>query len=162
MLTSPSERVIGYFQSADLRTGSMAYVTTERIIVNKSKGQLSLKAHLFTAFLVLFAPLVPAIVAIALLVGIVAIIAVVLVGKRRSRIKWPTMKDVEEGVRRFEVRKNQVISIELKQPTRLKRGYVRITSLSNEVFNLKIAGKKVFRVANNLMMRFEPNRVMSD
>jgi hypothetical protein len=79
MLTNPSERVIGYFQSADLRTGSMAYVTSDRIIVNKSKGQLSLKAHLFTALLVLFAPLVPAIVAIGLLVGIFAIIAVVLV-----------------------------------------------------------------------------------
>ncbi len=159
MLTNPSGRVIGYFQSADLRRGSMAYVTTERIIVNESKGQLSLKAHLFTAFLVLFAPLVPAIVAIALLMGIVAIIAVALVRKRRSRIKWPTMKDIEEGVRRFEVRKNQIISIQLKQPTRLSRGYVRIKSLSNEVFNLKIAGKKVFRVANNLMMRFDPNRV---
>ena len=91
--------------------------------------------------------------------GIVAIIAVALVRKRRSRIKWPTMKDIEEGVRRFEVRKNQIISIQLKQPTRLSRGYVRIQSLSNEVFNLKIAGKKVFRVANNLMMRFDPNRV---
>jgi hypothetical protein len=72
------------------------------------------------------------------------------------------MKNVEEGVRRFEVRRNQVISSELKQPTRLRRGYVRITSWSNEVFNMRIAGKKVFRVANNLMMRFESNRVKSD
>jgi low affinity Fe/Cu permease len=139
----------------------MAYVTTERIIVNKSKGQFSLKAHFLTVFLVLFAPLVPGTVAIAIVVAIVAIVAVVLVRKRRSRKQWPTMKDVEEGVRRFEVRKNQVISIELKQPTRLRRSFVRITSLSNDVFHMRIAGKKVFRVANNLMMRFEPNRVKS-
>jgi hypothetical protein len=83
VLTYPSEKVMGYFQLADLRRGSIAYVATDRIIVNRSKGQLSLKAHLVTAFLVLFAPLVPAIVAIALLVGIAAIIAVAFSKKEK-------------------------------------------------------------------------------
>jgi hypothetical protein len=52
------------------------------------------------------------------------------------------MKDVEAGIRLFEVRKGQVLSLELGRLVRLERGYVRITSLSNEVFNLTIAGKK--------------------
>lgn len=72
------------------------------------------------------------------------------------------MKDVEQGVRQFEGRKGQVLSIELKKPGRIKNGYVRITPLSTEVFNLKIYGKKTFRVANNLMIRFEPTRVKVD
>lgn len=142
--------------------GSILYVTTERIIVNKSKGQLGLKLHLFTALLIGIAPFVPAQGAVTILLIVVSIIAVELVRKRRFRKKWPSVKDVEQGVRQFEGRKGQVLSIELKKPGRIKNGYVRITPLSTEVFNLKIYGKKTFRVANNLMIRFEPTRVKVD
>jgi len=158
-LTYSGERVIGFVRSEGLRRGSTAYVTSERIIVSKSKGQLSLKAHLLTALLVAFAPFVAPVVAVAIILAIVGHVAILLVKKGRSRKKWPSMKDVEEGVRLFEVKKGQVLNIELKQPGRLRRGYVRITPLSNEPYNLKIAGKKTFRVASNLMMGFEPNRV---
>jgi hypothetical protein len=161
-LSYPNERVIGYVQSATIRRGSTAYVTTERIIVNKGKGQLNLKAHFLAAILIGFAPFVPTIVAIAIFVGIVAVILGVGLKRGRSQKKWPLMKDVEAGTRLFEVKKGQVLSIELGRLGRLGRGYVRITSLSNEVFNLTIAGKKAFRVASNLMMRFEPNRVRVD
>ena len=154
-----SERVIGYVQSTSVRRGSTVYVTTERIIVNRSRGQLSLRAHLLTALLVAVAPYVPATVAVALILGIVAIISTVSVKNRRARKKWPTIKDVEEGVRLFEVNKSQVLIIEIKRPGRLRRGYVRITSLSSEVFDLKIARGKAFGVANSLMMRFQPDRV---
>ena len=121
-----------------------------------------MKAHLLTALLVAFAPFAGPTVAIAIILAIVGIVAIVSVKKRRSRKKWPSMKDVEEGVRLFEAKKGQVLTIELKQPGRLRRGYVRITPLSNEAFSLKIAGKKAFRVANNLMMGFEPGRVKVD
>ena len=151
--------MIGYVQSANVIRGSIAYVTTERIIVNKSKGQLSLRLHLFTGLLVGFAPFVSAQLAVAILLLVAAVIAVELVRKRRKRKNWPSMKDVEDGVRQFEVRKGQVLSIELKRPGKVRNGYVRITPLSTEMFNLKIAGKKAFRVMNNLMIRLEPNRV---
>jgi len=160
-LTYPTERVIGFVQSANVIRGSIAYITTERIIVNKSKGQLSLRLHLFTALLVGFAPFVSAQVALAILLVVAAVIAFELLRKRRSR-KWPSVKEVEGGVRQFEVRKGQVFSIELKRPGRIRNGYVRITPLSTEVFNLKIAGKKAFRVMKNLVIRFEPNRVKVD
>jgi len=111
--------------------------------------------------LVAFAPFAGPTVAIAIILAIVGHIAIVSVKRRRSR-KWPSMKDVEEGVRLFEVKKGQVLTIELKQPGRLRRGYVRITPLSNEAFNLKIIGKRAFRVAGNLMIQFEPNRVKVD
>src|SRR5207247_10750041 len=162
LLTYSGERVIGYVRSEGLRRSSTAYVTTERIIVNKSKGQLNLKAHLLTALLVAFAPFVAPAIAIAIILAIIGIVAIVSVKKRRSRKKWPSMKDVEEGVRLFEAKKGQVLTIELKQPGRLRRGYVRITPLSNEAFIVKIAGKKAFRVASNLMMGFEPSRVKVD
>ena len=151
LLTYSGERVIGYVRSEGLRRSSTAYVTSERIIVNKSKGQLSLKAHLLTALLVAFAPFVAPVVAVAIILAIVGHVAILLVKKRRSRKKWPSMKDVEEGVRLFEAKKGQVLTIELKQPGRLRRGYVRITPLSNEPYNVKIAGKKDFRVASSLM-----------
>ena len=162
LLTYSGERVTGYVRSEGLRSSSTAYVTTERIIVNKSKGQLNLKAHLLTALLVAFAPFVAPMAAIAIILAIIGIVAIVSVKKRRSRKKWPSMKDAEEGVRLFEAKKGQVLTIELKQPGRLRRGYVTITPLSNEPYNLKIAGKKTFRVASNLMMQFEPNRVKVD
>ncbi len=162
LLTYSGERVTGYVRSEGLRSSLTAYVTTERIIVNKSKGQLNLKAHLLTALLVAFAPFAGPTVAIAIILAIVGIVAIVSVKRRRSRKKWPSMKDVEEGVRLFEAKKGQVLTIELKQPGRLRRGYVTITPLSNEPYNLKIAGKKTFRVASNLMMQFEPNRVKVD
>src|SRR5213592_5046108 len=161
LLTYSGERVTGYVRSEGLRSSSTAYVTTERIIVNKSKGQLSLKAHLLTALLVAFAPFVAPAIAIAIILVIVGHVAIVSVKRRRSR-KWPSMKDVEEGVRLVEVKKGQVLTIELKQPGRLRRGYVRITPLSNEAFNLKIIGQRAFRVATNLMIRFEPGRVKVD
>lgn len=161
-MTYPTERVIGYVQSANVIRGAILYVTTERIIVNRSKGQLSLRLHLFTGVLVGFAPFVSAQLAVAILLLVGAIITFELVRKRRFRKKWPSMKHVEEGVRQFEVRKGQVLSIELKRPGRFRNGYVRITPLSTEVFDLKIAGKKGFRVVSNLMIRFEPNRVKVD
>src|SRR5213592_710568 len=161
LLPYSGERVTGYVRSEGLRSSSTAYVTTERIIVNKSKGQLNLKAHLLTALLVAFAPFVAPAIAIAIILAIIGIVAIVSVKRRRSR-KWPSMKDVEEGVRLFEVKKGQVLTIELKQPGRLRRGYVRIIPLSNEPYGLKIAGKKAFRVASSLMMRFEPDRFRVD
>jgi len=161
LLPYSGERVTGYVRSEGLRRSSTAYVTTERIIVNKSKGELRLKAHLLTALLVAFAPFVAPAIAIAIILAIVGHVAIVSVKRRRSR-KWPSMKDAEEGVRLFEAKKGQVLNIELKQPGRLRRGYVTITPLSNEPYNLKIAGKKTFRVASNLMMQFEPNRVKVD
>ncbi|OLE59987.1 MAG: hypothetical protein AUG17_00430 [Crenarchaeota archaeon 13_1_20CM_2_53_14] len=152
----------GYVRSESLRRSSTAYVTTERIIVNKSKGQLNLKAHLLTALLVAIGPFVAPTVAIAIILAIVGIVAIVSVKRRRSRKKWPSMKDVEEGVRLFEAKKGQVLTIELKQPGRWRRGYVKITPLSNEAYILKITGKKAFRVASNLMMGFEPDRFRVD
>jgi hypothetical protein len=160
-LTYPSERVIGYIPSISLRRGSTVYVTTERILVNKGKGQLHLKAHLLTGFLVALVPFVPAEEAVAIVLGIAIIILAVPLNKRRSRRsgkKWPSMKEVEEGVRLFEVRKGQVLSIELRRPGILRSGYLRITSLSGE-FSLKFAGKKAFRIVNHLMIQFEPSRV---
>ncbi len=162
LLTYSGERVTGYVRSEGLRRGSTAYVTTERIIVNKSKGQLNLKAHLLTALLVAFAPFAGPTVAIAIILAIVGIVAIVSVKRRRSWKKGAAMKDVEEGLRHFEAKKGQVLTIELKQPGRLRRGYVRITPLSNEAYSLKIAGKKAFRVASNLMMQFEPDRFRVD
>ena len=161
-MTYPGERVMGYIRSEGLRRSSTAYVTTERIIVNKSKGQLSLKAHLLTALLVAIGPFVAPSVAIVIILAIVGIVGIVSVKRRRSRKKWPSMEEVEEGVRLFEGKKGQVLTIELKQPGRLRRGYVRITPLSNEPYSLKIAGKKAFRVASSLMMQFEPDRFRVD
>ena len=160
-MTFASEEVIGYFQSVGLRRGSTVYVTTERIIVNKSKGQLHLKVHLLTGFLVALGPFVPAEAAVAIILGVVIIIVVVGVNRRRGRgsgKKWPSMKEVEEGVRVFEVRKGQVLSIQLRRPAIFRSGYLHLTSLSGEI-GLKIAGKKAFRIANNLMIRFDPGRV---
>ena len=114
-MTYPTERVIGYVQSANVIRGSILYVTTERIIVNKSKGQLGLKLHLFTALLIGIAPFVPAQGAVTILLIVVSIIAVELVRKRRFRKKWPSVKDVEQGVRQFEGRRGQVLSIEPKK-----------------------------------------------
>jgi hypothetical protein len=163
-LTFASEEVIGYFQSVGLRRSSKVYVTTERIIVNKGKGQLHLTAHMLIAFLVLIGSFVVAMVAIIILLLIAAIITFVVVQRRRyrrSRRKWPSIKEVEEGIRYYEVRKNQVVSIDLRRPATFRSGYVRIRSFSDEI-NLKIAGKRVFNVASNLMTRFEPNRVRVD
>jgi hypothetical protein len=160
-VTYPSERVIGYVPSISLRRGSTAYVTTDRILVNKSEGQLHLKAHLLTGLLVALVPFVPVEAAVAIVLGIAIIIVGVPLNKRRSRRsgkKWPSMKEVEEGGRLFEVRKGQVLSIELRRPGILRSGYLRITSLSGE-FSLKFAGKKAFRIVDNLMIKFDPDRV---
>src|SRR5437773_10897560 len=126
LLTYSGERVTGYVRSEGLRSSSTAYVTTERIIVNKSKGQLSLKAHLLTALLVAFAPFVAPSIAIAIILVIVCHVAFVSV-KRRRFWKCPSMKDVDEGVRLFGLKKGQLLTIELIQCARLRRGYVRIT-----------------------------------
>src|SRR5438046_9198060 len=143
LLTYSGERVTGYVRSEGLRRRSTGYVTTERIIVNKSKGQLSLKAHLLTALLVAIGPFVAPAIAIAIILAIVGHVAIVSVKRRRSRKKWPSMKDVEEGVRLFEVKKGQVLTIELKEPGRLRRGDGRITRLSNARYSRSAEGSRV-------------------
>src|SRR5437773_10383805 len=97
LLTYSGERVIGYVRSEGLRRSSTAYVTTERIIVNKSKGELRLKAHLHTALLVAFAPFVAPAIAIAIILTIASHVAMVSVKRRRTH-KLHSMKDGEAAV----------------------------------------------------------------
>ena len=129
-----SERMLGYFQSPGLRRSSTAYVTSERIIVNKSMGQFPLKAHLLTALLVAFAPFVPTVAALAIALVVVAVISIVSLKNRRAWKKAPTIREVEDGIRLFEVNKRQVLSIEIKKPGKLRRGYVRRFCGSAQVF----------------------------
>ena len=143
--------------------GSTVYVTTERIIVNKGRGPLSLRTHFLVALLlsllVLVGPLVPAGFALAILLAIAAIIALLFVRRKSFRRKWPAIGYVERGRRQFEFKRPQVLSIELKPPRRLRSGSVVLISLSSEPINLRILGGRDFKVARDLMMRFEPTRV---
>jgi hypothetical protein len=163
VLASPNEIVIGYFPAGGLFRGSTVYVTTQRIIVNKGRGQLSSRDHFLAAIslslLVFVGPLVPANVALAILLAIAAIIAFHLFRRKSFRRKWPTLERVESGRRQFEVKRGQVLKIELKQPSRLRGGHIAITSLSNEPFDLKILGKRIFKVARSLVVRFDSSRV---
>jgi hypothetical protein len=137
------------------------YVTTQRIIVNKGRGQLSLKAHFLAAFLVLFAPLVPPIVAVAVVLALPFLIAFSYLRQKKVGRRWPTIERVESGHRQLEVTKGQVLSIELKQPRRLRSGHVVITSLSNEPFDLRILGRGVFKTAKRLLVQFQVSKIMA-
>lgn len=163
VLASPSERVVGYFPAGGLFRGSTVYVTTERIIVNKGRGQLSLRDHFHVAIslslLVFVGPLVPASVALAILLAIAAIIAFLILRRKSFRRKWPTIERVESGRRQFEVKRGQVLTIELKGPSMLRGGHIVITSLSHEPFDLKILGGRLFKAARSLMVRFDASRV---
>ena len=162
-MVSPGERVIGYFPAGGLFRGSTVYVTTERIIVNKGRGQLSLRDHFLVAIslslLVFVGPLVPASVALAILLAIATIIAFLLLRRKSFRRKWPTIERIESGRRQFEIKRGQVLKIELKRPTRLRGGHIAITSLSNEPLDLKILGGRLFKVARSLMARFDASRI---
>src|SRR2546429_9123114 len=85
LLPYSGERVTGYVRSEGLRRSSTAYVTTERIIVNKSQGQSNLKAHLLTALLVAIGPFIAPTAAIAIILAIVGIVATASVKKRVTR-----------------------------------------------------------------------------
>lgn len=140
------------------------YVTTERIIVNKGRGLLRLKEHfpvaLSLSFLVFVGPFAPASIALVILLVIAVMIASLLFLRRKSfRRKWPTMEQIRKGRIQMEFRVGQVLSIELKQPSRFRAGHVVISSLSSEPFDLKIQGGRVFKVARNLMVRFDASRV---
>ena len=80
------------------------HVTTERIIVNKGRGQLSLRAHFLVVLLVLFAPAVPATVALVILLAIAGFITFLLVRRRSFRRKLFTIEHAEGGRRQFEVK----------------------------------------------------------
>lgn len=154
MLASPNERVIGYFPAGGLFRGSTVYVTTERIIVNKGRGQLRLKDHFLVALalslLVFVGPFVPASIALVILLAIAVIIAALLFLRRKSFGRgWPAMEEVERGRRHLEVGSGHVLSIELKRPSPFRSGHVVITPLSSEPFDLRIQGGRVFKVARN-------------
>src|SRR6266705_151424 len=161
LLTHSGERVTGYVRSEGLRSSSTAY-NNRTNYREQEQGTIELESTLAHGSIGGIRTIRRADGSIAIILAIIGIVAIVSVKKRRSRKKWPSMKDIEEGVRLFEAKKGQVLTIELKQPGRLRRGYVRITPLSNEPYNLKIAGKKAFRVASSLMMQFEPSRVKVD
>jgi hypothetical protein len=158
-LASLNERAIGYFLAGGLLHGSTVYVTTDRIIVNKGRGQLSLKAHMLTTCLLLFGPLVPPIMAVAIILAIPALIAFSRRRRGKSRRKWATIGFVESGHRQLEVSRGQLLGIELKPPQRWRSGHVVIVSLSSEPFDLKVFGGRVFKGARSLMMRYEASKV---
>lgn len=155
--------MIGYFPAGGLFRGSTVYVTTDRIIVNKGRGQFRLREHFLVALslsvLVSVGPLVPAIVALVILVAVAMVIAVFFLRRRSLSRKWPTIEHIEQGDREFEVKRGQTLAIELKRPSRLRSGHVKISSLSNEPYDLKILGERVFKVARSSMVRFDPSRV---
>ena len=70
-----------------------------------------------------------------------------------------TIEHAEGGRRQFEVKRGHVLSIEVKPPGRFRSGHVVIVSLSSEPFDLKILGGGVFKIARNLMVRFDPAKV---
>jgi hypothetical protein len=154
------DEVIGYFSVGGLFRGSTVYVTMDRIMVNKGRGQLNLKVHALVSLLLLFIPVLPSSGQLAVLLAIAAYITVVIARKRRSpRRKWPTLGEVERGHRRFEIKKDHVLTIELKRPRRLHYGQFMITSISGESFSSKIIADSIFRVASSLMARFAADRV---
>jgi hypothetical protein len=150
---------MGYFLAGGLTRGSTVYVTTERIIVNKGRGQLSLRAHFLVTLLVLFAPVVPAIAAEIIILAVVGIVVFLLVKRKSFRRKLFTIENAEKGHRQLEVKRGHVLRIELRPPGRFRSGYLVITSLSSEPFSLKILGGRVFKIARSLMVRFEATKV---
>ena len=116
------------------------YVTTERIIVNKGGGQLSLRAHFLVGAIGIIRPAVPATVALVILLAIAGFIIFLLVRRRSFRRKLFTIEHAEGGRRQFEVKRGHVLSIEVKPPRRVRSGHVEIVSLSSEPFDLKILG----------------------
>lgn len=154
------ELVTGYFSVGGLFRGSTVYVTMSRIIVNKGRGQLNIKVHVLVSLSALLIPLLPSNGQLAVLLAIALYISIVIVRKRRSpRQKWPTLEQVERGRKRFEIKKDHVLSIELKRPRRFHYGLFVITSISGESFSSKIIASTIFRVARNLMIRFAGERV---
>ena len=150
-----AERVIGYFPTGGLFRGSTVYVTTDRIVVNKGRGQFDLRTHFLVALLVLVAPIVPTVVALSILLGVTAVIIFLLLRRRTLHRKWPTIDDVERGRREHSLKRAELLKIEITAPTRFGRGQMTIISTSTEPFNLKILGGKSFKMAKSLMLRFQ-------
>lgn len=143
--------------------GSTVYVTTERIIVNKGKGQLQLGRHFLIALLVGAAPFVPTIAALLILFIVATVIIFPLLKRKVSRRKWPTIDFVETGRRQFMVRKTELLKIDMIQPTKFRKGQFTITSTSTEPFTLKVLGGKPFKVASSLLRQFQaPRTGMTD
>jgi hypothetical protein len=69
------------------------------------------------------------------------------------------MELVESGHRQLEVTRGQLLSIEMKPPRIWRSGHVVILSLSNEPFDLKVMGGRVFKVARSLMVRTDPSKI---
>jgi len=126
--------------------------------VNRRKVRPLLKTHIVTALLPLLALTAAFLDPWLLILTIVIVIVARLWERRESRRKWPSIDQVERGQFRFEVRKGQLLMIELKAPRILRYGHVKIVPLIGEPIVLSIASNNHFVTARNILAKFEPSR----
>ena len=133
-------------------------------MANRGPGQVDLKWHVLSAVVVML--VTPVVALLPLIVGVAAallafpaIVGFLLLKRGSLRRKWPTLDHIERGPRRFEAKKGQILSIELRRPRRMRSGFVTVTPLSGDPFIFKIKDRRTFRVARNLLVGFEAARV---
>lgn len=158
-LAFSSERVLGFFFAGGIRKGWVVYVTTNRIRVNWRRIKPLAKTHMFAALVALLGLATPQYEPWLLILTVVIVIAARLYERTTSRRKWPSVGQVQMGQRRFEVEKGELLSIEMKPPQRLHRGYAKITPLTGDSVVLSIARNKNFAAARNIFDLFDSTRV---
>ncbi len=153
------EHVTGVFSAGGILRGSVVYVTTERIRVNRRRVKPLGKTHMLISLLALLG-LAASVFEPWLLIITVLIVIVARVSERQtSRKKWPSIGQVERGQFQFEVRRGQLLMIELKAPRILRYGHVKIVPLMGEPIVLSIASKGHFVTVRNVLAEFEPSRI---
>ncbi len=134
MAAPAGEICLGGFASANLKKGLMkgygVYITNRRIIGVK-KRKLALPSML--------------------LGGVAAWAMEKMTEGERIRLVEELDRDKD-----FEIYKEDVRAIELKKPSLLRRGHLRIISTSGEETKIMILNKKAFEALREMMSVFKP------
>jgi hypothetical protein len=156
------ESVTGFFSAGGILRGSVVYVTSERIRVNRRRVKPLFKTHVLTALFALLGLAASVFEPWLLIITVLIVIVARLWERKASRERRPSISQIERGPFQFEVRKGQLLMIELKPPRTLRYGHIKIVPRMGEPIVLSIASNRHFVTVRNILAEFEPSRIRAE
>lgn len=155
------EKYLGFFTSQYVFRVSFVFVTTERIIIRRSR--LWILSWGIGVAIGLLGPILVTLRILDTFSGFgFQIVSVIMIGFLLGRIltrRYKGLKRIETKDSDLQVTKSQVIQIEIRPIHGVHPARITITSLVGEPISLPTTSKKVYSFASRILTSFNPKAV---
>ena len=156
--TRGSERYLGFFTSQNVFRSALVFVTTERIIIRKTKHWIwswviGTAIGVLLLILTMLRVVDPTVgYALPVIIPIPTALGIQQLFKR----KYKAFRHVQAEEHDIQFTKSQVIQIQISPFHGFHPARLTITPTSGEVVSLPFINEKAFKIASRLMTRFNP------